>query len=347
MLQETNRCSKCKKTFLISTHFQSCRKSEGVIRCKLCRNRNNRYKDKPTSTTQKRRAIYLSHKRKQIEKSRGCEWNGCRFNFSDKFDSFIVCNEVKNIIIFDFDHIQEKLFYISQWVDTEYKTYNEEQFIDEISKCRVLCSFHHHIHSQNQRIENNNNKSDYSDNNDAVKCRKKRQENHDKVTELKLNPKKFGKCEICERPVFEGETVGFDFDHILCHTKYQSISYMAKHGYSWEKRILPEIEKCQLLCTNCHRIRTQKQYMESKNENITIVSRKRKRYILPRNKEELKIRDKGERPTKEELYALVLKYSFNDVGKMYSVGKTAITNWCKKEGLPHTRIKLMEILNET
>ena len=340
--RETKHCSKCKKDFLVSTHFQS-RLKTGTKYCKLCRDQNNKCRNNPTSARSKRQKIYLSHKRNQTEKSRGCQWIGCRFNFSDEPETFIVCENVQNIVIFEFDHItpQEKLFHVSHWYNSK-KT--EQELIDEISKCRILCSFHHHIHSQNQRTEKKKNKSDYSNRIATVQLRKRNRENYDKLNELKLD---IGKCEICKRIVLERETSGFDFDHIDQTEKHHAISKMVSFGYSWENTILPEIDKCRLLCANCHRIHTQEQNMQSKNENVTIVSRKRKRYQLPRNKEELEIRDKGERPTKDELYALVLKYTFVDVGKPYGVTDQTIINWCKKEKIPHTRRQLMEISNET
>lgn len=47
-----------------------------------------------------------------------------------------------------------------------------------------------------------------------------------------------------------------DFDHRVRRTKVAGISQMINlHGYSKEK-ILMEIEKCDLVCANCHRIRT-------------------------------------------------------------------------------------------
>ena len=47
-----------------------------------------------------------------------------------------------------------------------------------------------------------------------------------------------------------------DFDHRNKETKLTSINQMINfHSYSKEK-ILAEIEKCDLVCSNCHRIRT-------------------------------------------------------------------------------------------
>lgn len=38
-----------------------------------------------------------------------------------------------------------------------------------------------------------------------------------------------------------------------------NVSLMVADGYSWEN-ILKEIEKCQVLCANCHRIKTARDY---------------------------------------------------------------------------------------
>ena len=147
----------------------------------------------------------------------------------------------------------------------------------------------------------------------AVRKRKLREKNCDRLHELKLNPERFGKCKMCKRPVLEGETSGFHFDHKNPTEKHLSISHMISRGFSWGNTILPEIDKCRLLCANCHRIYTLEQNKDH-NEN---VCRKRKRYLLPlnRNKEELEIHEKGERPIKEELYESIKRSSFADVGK--------------------------------
>lgn len=44
-----------------------------------------------------------------------------------------------------------------------------------------------------------------------------------------------------------------DFDHI--RDKKYNVSRMIHDGFSW-KAISKEIEKCQVVCANCHRIRT-------------------------------------------------------------------------------------------
>ena len=47
-----------------------------------------------------------------------------------------------------------------------------------------------------------------------------------------------------------------DFDHL--HDKKYNVSRMIHDGFSW-KAIAKEIQKCEVVCANCHRIRTSKQ----------------------------------------------------------------------------------------
>jgi|TARA_R100000655_G_scaffold21572_2_gene44144 hypothetical protein len=56
----------------------------------------------------------------------------------------------------------------------------------------------------------------------------------------------------------ESNPIVLEFDHVDPKTKRNSVSNMATHGYSIEA-IEKEIEKCVILCANCHRIKTAKQ----------------------------------------------------------------------------------------
>lgn len=51
----------------------------------------------------------------------------------------------------------------------------------------------------------------------------------------------------------ESDILVLEFDHL--HSKEGNISAMVAWGYSWS-RILREIEKCEVVCANCHRKRT-------------------------------------------------------------------------------------------
>lgn len=78
-----------------------------------------------------------------------------------------------------------------------------------------------------------------------AKVVQRRQELTDKVWEYKNN----SKCDDCG----ERNPIVLEFDHL--RDKEFSIGSMANAGYSWNK-IREEIQKCDVVCANCHRIRT-------------------------------------------------------------------------------------------
>ena len=61
-------------------------------------------------------------------------------------------------------------------------------------------------------------------------------------------------CEICG----ENRRPTLDFDHIDPTQKFDNIANMIKRRFTWDK-ILLEIEKCRILCSNCHRVHTAEQ----------------------------------------------------------------------------------------
>jgi L-lysine 2,3-aminomutase len=79
----------------------------------------------------------------------------------------------------------------------------------------------------------------------------KKQEYKRKLAELK---EKAG-CKDCGVK----NHIVLDFDHLK--DKKYNISRMIHDGFSW-KAILKEIEKCEVVCSNCHRIRTHNRFLE-------------------------------------------------------------------------------------
>ncbi len=77
---------------------------------------------------------------------------------------------------------------------------------------------------------------------------------------LKLQNKLYSylKDKCCEDCGFK-DLRALDFDHIEPTEKSFGIAKAISYGYKWEK-ITKEIEKCRILCANCHRIRTAVQY---------------------------------------------------------------------------------------
>jgi hypothetical protein len=69
--------------------------------------------------------------------------------------------------------------------------------------------------------------------------------------EIKLgNP-----CEICG----EQDPIVLEFDHLDPKTKNHNVAEMVKLGYSCTS-ILKEVQKCRILCANCHRRVTAREF---------------------------------------------------------------------------------------
>lgn len=51
-----------------------------------------------------------------------------------------------------------------------------------------------------------------------------------------------------------------DFDHINPDEKVVAVSHLVTSGYGWE-RIMEEIEKCRVVCANCHRKKGYQEHM--------------------------------------------------------------------------------------
>lgn len=91
----------------------------------------------------------------------------------------------------------------------------------------------------------------YSNNKEYYRTKARNWEtfNYNVISSLKAN------TECCDCGHFY-DPVCMDFDHI--HLKQFNISSAFRnHGYSLLK-ILKEIENCELVCANCHRLRTKK-----------------------------------------------------------------------------------------
>lgn len=74
----------------------------------------------------------------------------------------------------------------------------------------------------------------------------------------------FGKeCLFCGLHITSLNGRCFQFDHIDHKTKHLSVYDMIKQDYS-DEEIYKELEKCRLLCTNCHHVRSFKQGLYKK-----------------------------------------------------------------------------------
>ncbi len=83
----------------------------------------------------------------------------------------------------------------------------------------------------------------------VIKAKKKRLNNLNKIKMLELL--KNSKCKDCGN---DDERV-LEFDHLPQYKKEYGISTLLQYVHSWET-IEKEISKCEIVCANCHRIRT-------------------------------------------------------------------------------------------
>lgn len=102
-----------------------------------------------------------------------------------------------------------------------------------------ICRRHHNEYT---RAHYRSNKEQYTERN-----RKRLQAVRDVVNELKSAP-----CADCKNTF---PPYAMDFDHLGLEEKLGNVSQMASLGL---KKVLKEIEKCEVVCAVCHRIRTHK-----------------------------------------------------------------------------------------
>lgn len=111
---------------------------------------------------------------------------------------------------------------------------------EEAKKTIFLCHFCHRIATAMENAQLFKRKADISHPYIAV--------NREFINQIKLRVKH---CLKCKREVTVETLTGFDFDHLDAEAKESSVSQMMSQTSSLD-RIMEEINKCQLLCANCH-----------------------------------------------------------------------------------------------
>lgn len=149
-----------------------------------------------------------------------------------KQNSCVDCN-LNVLHLLEFDHIiGSKIHNVSQ--------INLNCIISEAKKCVLRCKNCHRIRTQKYVYKK-------VCSNDVLK-----QRNQNFVNKLKI---KIGRCLHCEVECNQFNTYMFDFDHLRRYQKHSKISKLVRDKYSLNA-IATEIAKCQLLCANCHHLKT-------------------------------------------------------------------------------------------
>lgn len=170
-------------------------------------------------------------------------------------------------------------------------------------------------------------------------------------TKLKLIEYKGGKCERCgyDKPIHSA----YAFHHREPDSKDFTVSNWQHCNY---KRLLDEVDKCDMLCMNCHaevhfeehRWR-QQEALENYNKHLLkeIQCLHCKTHFKPTNGRQKfcsvecsnKNKHKCKHPTKEQLQKDIDSMSMLAVGKKYGVSDNAVRKWAKKYGIDCRKYK--------
>ena len=237
----------CYKTLPIE-EFDWNDKSKGYRRynCRSCRN------------------IYCYNSYKRIWDKRGPEAKQRRNQASGKYqkkvkrEKYSKINEIKSKsgcvdcggsfppVAMDFDHVKGiKIEGISDMIAHSAPL---DRILKEIEKCELRCSNCHRIKTYEKRLQHDNR-------NTHVRRRAK-------INEIKANTP----CVDCGGSF---SAVAMDFDHVRGTKKY-GISEMAGNRMPWDK-IQKEIDKCELRCANCHRIKTYEEHQHAAINNPVLI----------------------------------------------------------------------------
>jgi hypothetical protein len=144
------------------------------------------------------------------------------------------CGLMYDPVCLDFDHIKDK----NKDVSILTHRYSVATILNEIDKCDVVCANCHRLRTETRRV-NKVATPAVGRSRDAIRAF--------------ILSKKSKPCTDCHETFHH---VVMDFDHIsMTQTKVMSISRMIAYR-SGIKTIEAEISKCELVCANCHRIRT-------------------------------------------------------------------------------------------
>lgn len=134
-------------------------------------------------------------------------------------------------VCLDFDHVVSgKRYSLSQM-----SNHRRDLVLEELSRCELVCCVCHRVRTKERVTGTGIANKD---------MRKRREKFCSWMEELKSAP-----CTDCASSF---PAVAMDFDHVLGE-KVKGISAM----WSWSReKVLLELGKCELVCANCHRLRT-------------------------------------------------------------------------------------------
>lgn len=158
---------------------------------------------------------------------------------------------------------------------------------------------------------------------------------------------KGGKCEICG---YNKCSRALSFHHLDSSKKVFSIS--GAHSRKWED-IVKELDKCRLICENCHMELHHKEEQEKREERKILANEKRKNlpelikrksYRLNSLTREASV--KGKYPTNEEMVNLVWEFTSKELGEKIGVHESSVRMWCKFRNIPLPNAHYWQLLKK-
>jgi hypothetical protein len=170
------------------------------------------------------------------------------------------CGESDPIVL-EFAHISRQNKYRTKTGKTFSigQMFSMSRIAEEVKKVKILCCFCHRLETKNEDESTRTQKPD---------CY------NASYFEMQQNVNKMKQqvrcCVDCKRQVTQENCRGFDYDHLGHEPKIDGVAAMVTKRVSM-KIIEAEIEKCELVCANCHRKRTK---LRSDNEIVKDVLNK-------------------------------------------------------------------------
>lgn len=172
------------------------------------------------------------------------------------------------------------------------------------------------------------------------------------------------KCNLCG---YNKTIAALEFHHINPENKSYGIASMGTcHQLETD---LKEVQKCILVCANCHReihdgLYSQEELIKNKIylddiANELIQERDGKKHYCPSCGKEISSganfcntcarknnRIVEDRPDREELKQLIRKYTFTELGRKYGISDNSVRKWCKLVNLPHRTTDIKKMSDE-
>lgn len=159
------------------------------------------------------------------------------------------CDIIYDPCILQYDHISDdKINQISNMITNS----SIKRIQKEIDKCEIVCTNCHRHRTHNRNILKKT-------------AKKSKIPTRDKLYLIINEIKEASPCMDCGKYYHSWQ---MDFDHRNQNTKINSITRMLIEQYSIEQ-IMNEIKKCDLVCANCHALRSSKQLNYNKHIKVT------------------------------------------------------------------------------